>query len=52
MSLDPIRLALLQTRQAIDAEAATEILRMLTSDRAEPLLRCRADGGVAGPGSR
>ena len=30
-----------------EAEAATEILRMLTSDRADPLLRCRADVGQA-----
>ena len=47
MTLDQIRPAPLQTRQAIEAEAATEILRMLTSDRVEPLLRCQADGGVA-----
>lgn len=44
MTSEPIRPALLQSIQAIEAEAATEILRMLTSDRVEPTLRCHADG--------
>lgn len=47
MTSEPIRPALLQSIQAIEAEAATEILRMLTSDRVEPTLRCRADGADA-----
>jgi|GEM_PF-2996642 len=47
MTSEPIRPALLQSIQAIEAEAATEILRMLTSDRVEPTLRCHADGADA-----
>ena len=44
MHSDPIRTTLLPSTRPI--ETATDILRMLTSDRVEPVLRCRADGGT------